>query len=704
MAALCCLFLPTMAQAVELRVHSELHGAPAATNAAKLRFQSLSTQQIVEVMLPLEGGSIDIPAGQWSLDVDNPEWWHARQYLRVPETPVEVVMPLWRSAFVQGGAALRDGSIPKNVTVRFASSPEPLQGESTCPVVEKRFRCRIAAGLLDMRLRSRGCIAHYYWGSSVAPGAALDLGQMVFDRGAAITGSVRIGRGLRTPLPALRVRAAPDGSAHEKSGLLQLVAAPGPRGFFHIDGVPPGQYVVRVEGSSRVASTPVRVTVAGDVEAQLREPLVADLPRMLTVDVLPARDSEQRPWIVTLDREVTRRYSETVSQGAVDRDGVWRARIQPGQYTVRLSSIDGSVWAVRDVEIEADTHVPLTVSTRTVHGKVLLGRKPLAATLTFGGEFGSPRVPVKSNEEGRFDVQLPNPDVVAWDVTVDASAPRVKRTVRATLAADKDLVLELRDTVVFGTVVDETGTRVGREVGVNLTHGEELIQVGVEADGSFAFHGVDPGACTLQADGYLLQSDAVEITVPEDGAPDEMHLVVRHVREVLGRVVSDLGPVAGAQVTVVPVDVPFVTASNRETDARGEFSTTAPPNCQRVDVFVAAPGFSYKAFRTTLRDGSALNIHVDQRGGSLTARWPARSPAPLLFHAGAMIWPDSLVWAWNGHRQTQKDVEELVSAPLDPGVYTLCASADAQKPRSAPDARCVDAFLPPFGEVVLERN
>jgi hypothetical protein len=723
-AAAVFLCLAGTGRAVELRVVPELkENTSASGTTANFTFRPVhvgpkddaDARSPVRVLLPLDhAASVELAPGQWSLDVDNAGWWHARQYVSVSEATGEIVVPLWPSAEVTGSVALRDGTIPKDVTIRFSSPREvataaSVAGEATCPVMDKRFRCRVAAAILDLRIRSKGCIAHYAWGSKLAPSAPLDVGAIVFDRGAAITGMVALGRGVTARMESLRAKAVPEGVDRAGNRLLQFLATPAPKGFFHIDGVPPGQYVVTVEGPGRIASSPVRVSVVGDVEAQLRQPLLADVPRALTVDVLPPLDPEQRPWVVTLDHQVTERYYETVSQGRVDSAGAWSAHVQPGRYALKFSSPDGARWASRDVDVNADTHLVVPLTTRSLHGRVLLGTKPLTAKLLFGGEFGSQVIPTQSDEHGSFEVRLPNPDVVAWDVTINAAAPRVKRTMHVTLPAnaDDETLLQLRDTIVMGTVVDDSGKPVGREVTVNMARKDELIQVDVDDDGSFAFHGVDPGPYTLQAEGFLLQSDAIEFTVPEDSVPDALRVVVKPVHKVVGRVVSELGPVAGAQVTIVPADVSFVSAANRQTNERGEFSTTVPSNCQRIDVFVAAPGFAYKAFRTTLRADSMLNIPVDQRGGALTARWPTTTTGAVLFHAGAMIWPDSLVWQWSGQRKSAEGVEELISAPLDPGVYTLCllgaSEAAARKALTgASDSRCVDTFLPPFGDVVLQ--
>lgn len=704
--ALVSLSFATTARAVELRVHWDFHGQPAATNAAKLTFRSLmSPPQTVELMLPFGATSAEVPPGQWSLDLENPDWWHARQYLQVTEATSDLTIPLWRSATVTGNPTLTGGSAPKDVTVRFAGSKDDVQGQTTCPVVDRHFRCAVPAGLLDLRVRAKGCIAHYAWGKTLTPGGALDLGEVVFEQGAAITGRVVLGRGVKAALTAVRVRAFPAGSAADKIRLQQFVATPEARGFFHLDGVPPGEYMIRADGTERVTSPSVGVTVVGTAEAELREPLLADVPRTLTVEVTPRLNLDQKPWIVTLDRDVARHYGETVAQGALDQDGRWQSHLQPGKYSMRISSLDGAVWASRDVDLGSDEHIFMLIATRTIRGKILLGKKPLAAKLIFGGEFGTPRVPVKSDEDGHFEVHLPQTDAASWDVTVDAAAPRVKRTLRAEIPTDdRELTLQLRETVVIGTVIDQAGAPA-RDVTVNMSGEHELIQVDADSAGAFGFHGVEPGTYTVQAEGYLLESDALELSVPKDGAPDELRLVVKPVRKVVGRVLSNLGPVAGARVTIAPVDVPALMNSTRETNERGEFSATAPLNCQRVDVYVSPPGFSFRAFRTTLRDDGALTIPVDQRGGTLIVRWPKASASPLLFHTGALIWPDMLVDEWTGRKTSTKDRAEIVSAPLDPGVYSLCPAAPAKelpaKRLAGADPRCVEVFLPPFGEATL---
>lgn len=660
-------------------------------------------------------GPVELPSGSWSLDVESPDWWHARQYVIVGSAALTLTAPLWRAAAVSGTATLRDGSAPGEVTIRFSSDSGDsagLRGETSCPVVEKRFRCQVAAGLLDLHMRSRGCVAHYAWGKGVPPGGTLDVGTLEFERGASITGTVSLGRGVATPTEKLRVKALPNGLTPQSSKLTQFIAAPTSKGFFHLDGVPPGEYVVTAEGPNRLASQRVVITVVGEAEVLLREPLLVDVPRTLSVDVLPLLDPEQKPWLVTLAREVQQRHYEMVSERAVDSTGAWTAQVQPGHYNIQVSTSGGAKWESRDVDIDADTRVAIALTSHELRGSILLGKKPLAAKLIFGGEYGSQSLPTKSDEEGHFNVRLPNTEAKSWDVTVDAVAPRVKRTLRVDLPEkpDNEVEIHLRDTIVFGTVVDESGKPAGADVGVNMTHEREVIQeAAVARDGTFAFHGVDPGAYSVQAEGFLLESDTVPVHVPEDGMTEELRLVVKPVRKIVGRVYSGMGPVAGARVQVAPADVPSLFAAFRDTDERGEFSTVVPWNCQRIDVYVMAPGFDYRAFRTTIHEGNMLNIPVDQRGGVLTARWP-RGEAAMLFHSGAMLWPDTLAWVLGGRRQSSDKSEELMATPLDPGVYSLCVVPQTEvstlrfAPPPANDPRCTSAFLPPFGEIVIEHN
>lgn len=702
-----------VANADPLTVTLQPHGPKPATPAevvVVIRPVQETSGQLRKTM-PFDGSAdFDLAPGHWSVDVESESWWHPTQFVTTRGRNNAVIVPLWRSGTVTGKVKLRDGTSPATIDIRFASAGDvveesPVRGETTCPVSSGVFRCRIPAGLLDLRIRSKGCIAHYEWNRAIEAGGTSTIGDLTLDRGASIVGSVALGRGLRTKFANVRVRAIAEGSEAQPTAMMTFAATPAAKGFFHLDGVPPGSYVVTAVAPQKLASAPVRVVVRGDAEVQLADPLVVDVPRTLTIDFTPPADPHQQPWIVMVKRAISERQLDVVSQNAAGADGHWSTRLQPGRYRIEVTSADDSSWDARTIDLDADDHLAIALASRAVRGVVTLGDKPLQAKLVFGGEFSSPSLAAHSSDEGRFEVNLPQRDKREWDVTVDADKPRVKRTLHVKLPADDDEVtIKLPLTLISGFVVDENGRRVD-DVGINLAHAGGLMQTDVEKDGTFSLYALEPGLYQISADGYLKQSETVAITLPAEGVLDEVRLVVKPSRKVTGRVISDAGPVLGAEVLVAPSDVPATFSMYRRTDERGEFSTIVPPGCEQVDVLVAAPGFSFKAFHTALRDG-VLTINVDQRGGTLTAHWPKSSETAILMHAGAVIYVDSLATSWSARRDSSKDAEELVAGPLDPGGYTLCVVSEtnraAARKRMA-SSRCVEGYLPPFGTLALDQ-
>jgi len=161
------------------------HGEPVPNAAATLTIRSIlrtgpseAAPAPVERVLPVAGSAVvELPAGEWTLDVESESYWHQRQFFATDGGPNvrQVSAPLWRSGIVTSAVLLRDGSAPKDVKIRFASIEQPgdgerFEGESVCPVTDKRIRCRVAAGLFDLRLRCEGCIAHYL-GETLVPAA-----------------------------------------------------------------------------------------------------------------------------------------------------------------------------------------------------------------------------------------------------------------------------------------------------------------------------------------------------------------------------------------------------------------------------------------------------------------------------------------------------------------------------------------------------
>jgi hypothetical protein len=691
----------------------EPHGGPPNARAVTVSLRRVTKQTEAaagELRLVSDvgaAGTIDVPAGQWAVDVESDAYWHRTQFLVTSgrDGNIDLRVPLWRSGVLTATVKMRDGTTPREIKTRFSSSD--LEGQSDCTLSENKLECRVPAGVFDLRLRCQGCIAHYAFDHTVPEGGASALGDVVFQRGAAIVGKIALDRNLNARTNAIRVRAVSNGAARPEPVTMSAVADA--RGFFHIDGVLPGQYTITAYGPESSQSSPVSITIRGAAEAQLAEPLLIQRRRTLTIDLLPLLDPAQKPWLISVQRMISAGRAEAAIQHEATPSGQWTSPLRPGNYLINVSSSDGSVWRSQELNFSGDERLAMALVKRTVRGRLLLGDKPVAATLTFGGEFGARNLVANSDERGRFEIALPvDPDGAEWPLTVDGETPRVKRTLNVKLPEDPgaELIVALPSTVVSGVVVDTEGKPVS-DVQVNVSGpGGAMTQTNVQPDGSFAINGLLPGAYRVQADGFLFESDPYDVTIPADGSTDELKLTVKPVRKITGRIVSNDAPVAGASVLVRATDVPSLYSRTVQTDEHGLFATVAPPSAQEADFFIAAPGFAFKAFHATLPD-RRVRLNVEQSGGELIARW-IRAGA-VLIHNGAVIPPLQLTGAWSGSLQMDHDTTVLAAAPLEPGTYSLCTfgKEDRATLRNAvaaalTDPRCVNTFLPPHGAATLD--
>jgi hypothetical protein len=275
-------------------------------------------------------------------------------------------------------------------------------------------------------------------------------------------------------------------------------------------------------------------------------------------------------------------------------------------------------------------------------------------------------------------------------VHVSAETPRVERTTSVTVPADdEELAIRLPHEVLHGIVVDEAGQPVSGAI-VNVTaagHSAEVMQINAEADGAFAAHGLAPGNYNVQADDGEAQSEWLPVLIDSDRPPAEVRLLMHPAREVRGRVLSQFGPVPGAEVTVHATNVNGAFILSRTTDARGEFLFVLAPNAEELDVHVAPPGFAYTIGHVRWQPKKPVIVTVDQRGGTLVLRG-AKEAGLTLRHEGALESLERLRQNW---RAVERSDGSTAIEAMEPGVYTLCAAN-----------RCVEGFLPPHGSMTLD--
>jgi hypothetical protein len=637
---------------------------------------------------------VDVPSGTWSINVDAAGIWHERQYATLPGA-VAVDVPLWPSTMIAGEVALADSNaVPDSVKIRFAVAGGPTS-DVTCSIVARRFACAIPAGTADLALRVRGHVTRYIWSTPLARGVTRDLGRIVFLRGATLVGRVEPPRRTKLDLDKITVTAMP--SRLEGGQLSSLSTHPNARGFFHLDGIAPGEYKIAAGAlKPRVSSAAIEVKIIDGAEATLSQPLILSAPQPLTVSVDPPLDPSLKQWRIQIDLQHTPRDYEPAADALLAPNGTYRSQLlHAGRYWIRIGSQDTSVWHSEELDVDEQTqNVFVQLHPDRVRGTVRLGDKPVAATIWFGGQRAIPRAELRSDDSGEFHGFVPHQDSDKWAVTVQSDAPMARRhfkNVRLHRGDDGELEADLRMdvTLLQGDVVDDKGAPAGIAM-LNITSEKdgELTQPNTNADGSFAVYGLPPGRYQIVANAYMRQSKPLDIEIRAGEETPLLRIALLPNRQLKGIVKSAVGPVAGASVTAWSTDVPADMVSSFTTNEAGAFAAIIPPAAEQLDVMIEPPSFALKLFHIRW-ENRLLAVTVLQNGGTLTVEGIA--PLDAIIQHGGATFPLMPLTYWQG---SSSNGNRTTIGMLEPGNYTVCRASD----RSA----CASGYLPPFGTLELE--
>lgn len=642
---------------------------------------------------------VELPAGDWRLRVTEPGLWHAEQYFFVDAgTTTDVAIEVWPRATMAGTARVASDAQPAEVLVRFESAVTGFAGEVHCPVAGSRFECAMPAGTFNVRLRPKQFVAHFRSELTLIAGDTRDLGVLEFREGQSITGHVVLPAKSGASFKDVRVTATPSGG---EDTIRAATVAPEKNGFFHLDGLVPGEYVVRAALGRELVAAPVDVLVRQGSEAELRQPLRLEQPHRIQLALTPAVGFDGKPWHVRLSALAGAQRLEPLGQSNASVAGLWESRsLQPGRYEVVVGTLAGDDWFRDEIELgTADVQRPIELRRAQYSGTLSLGDHPLQARLSFSGSAGT--VNTQSSEDGSFGITLP-PVKDALHVSVESERPWVRRRVTMPIPKDGEpLVISLPDSVLMGTVVDGADHPVADAI-VSMTRddmADGLPQIISGADGSFEIHGVTAGRYRLIASGFLTESEPALLDITEGEIPDPIRLVIRNMSMLHGRVLSALGPVAAGTIHAVATDVPQIITETRPIDPNGQFASALPPGARGYEMAVAVPGFAFVVTGGALTERPVV-VHVDQRGGSLTVR-ADDDAIPYIAHNGGTIAAGAIAHYW----PAQRNSGEYLLPMMDPGSYDAClVDDDALFRRTAGQSggRCVHGFLPPFGALTLD--
>jgi hypothetical protein len=659
----------TAADAPEVTVTWSLaKGAESRGSAVKgkVRLEPLGAGPAVEAELNQDGPTrVPVAAGFYRLRIEAPGLWSGERMVEAGEETDVVLHPTGELA----GRLLvpRGENLPERLVVRFRN-PAPLgekssvEGETECPVPAKGdFVCSLPGLRLDLELRAEAFVPVYLWDEPVTANERRRLADVELRGGASVVGWVidegaeqgpregvevelvpRTGETPGEPLPAVTA---------DRLRLVQRRVRPGDRGFFQLFGVPPGTYRVAARGPGGAVSEAAEVEVDARREIRLAHPLVLRPPVRLEVVVDPPVAPAGEPWELTLTPLARTPGGRRVEhrKATADWGGAWVAeKLEPGQYRLMVG-VGGATpgreqrWWMDVVAVEPPvTFLPVSLAWVDVEGELRGEEGPVSGVLFFGGHYGSPRITLEADDEGRFAGALPREGT--WQVEFAAAAEdsQVMRLddVEVEVGPSGKALLELRlsGLRLAGRVVTAEGEPAAGAFVRVLSSERRSKEAEATADGQGRFELVHlrRGEVWVEAEGSAGRAAPLRVELGE--APAEpLELVLRGESELAGRVASAGRGVAGALVRTVPVlpgGAPFSVARVL-TDPGGEFRVALPDEAQAVHLLVASPGLATVWRRVDLPAGEvAVDLPIE--GGRLTATFDGPPGAVLVGEAGEL--------------------------------------------------------------------
>jgi hypothetical protein len=637
--------------------------------------------------------NIDLGSGTWRAELQSDRLWAAPLTIAGNgETTVEI----WPAGILRGTFAKESAT-----TLRVAFEQDaPLHrpggpsGQTNCAIERSVWRCVLPAETapFQLRLMPAGSAPVFLWDRLIEPGKELDAGAIAVVPGASVAGFVTSAARQKTPgdLTKTRLMLVAAGARDEHS---VLTASPNKRGLFLFTGVTPGDYVLRASTPELVA-TPVRVRVLPRLTAQLRGPIVLEVPRHLTVVLTPPISPSGEKWTVQLSaKRGSSVAGDVVNAGIAESDGTWTSQGLPaGDYEVSVRTSDGSEWDATDVALRTATErVALAVPLVHASGTVSLGDEPLAAKLTL---WQRGRNIVHSNDDGTFAATLPGDAKGDWQIEIESEKPPVTtmlRNVRGRIT-DSGVVFDVKvqRTMISGRCVSATDNSPVAYAIVDIANVPDKVfrQVAALADGTFDAIGLPPGTYRVTARDFLKQSATIDVTVGDEPATDVV-LTLKAEIEFKGRLFApNQSPIARARIYGLPRDVSGgSTLPQADSDDVGGFDLVLPPAARLFDMVVIAPGFALSLSRMQTGSDTVVPVYCDPIGGRITI--DAKDPSSVWLQHGAARWHAAHVARLSGGALDEK-AGRLATGLVETGSWSACRGE-----------KCVSGYLAPNGNLQL---
>jgi len=687
--------------------------------------------------IPVEVGKetrVEVPDGSWQVSLKAASCWAPEQKALVgPGAPTRMTVTVWPVAEVVGRLALPRGSeLPRALRLTFSSSfanptaREP-NGFVPCPVERDRtFRCRPPAAKLDLRISAEGFAPEYWWEVRTRAGEPLDLGAVSLVPGAALAGWLLTEDGVPPKPKQVRVTVVPLGLADAESLSDQILrrfalseARPEANGFFQVDSLKAGEYLLAVTGEG-FAEVRMRISLVEGRESNLQDPVLLASPLKVTFLLDPPSTPEGGSWTLSLARlHESGSYADTVLEADIPVDGWYEAKgLNPGPHLMKVLSPRGDSVLARQIRLgEEPSPIVVEIGLVVVEGRVTLGDEDLpGATIWFGGRWGAEKVQAVSDDEGSYRVTLPRAG--AWPVDVESRDPSVVRRWRAVAVPEPEggkaveVDLELPGTRVFGLVRDLGGRSPAQRTIVYVYSGSSRAAASAPADeaGHFDFRGLDDGTLYLHAATAGARSKTLTVSLTED-AEQEVTLTLEPSLEVRGAVVGESGPIPGAFVQFQPAHQAFLPIPVVRADGGGRFAVEMPAATRSAFATVYLPGRTLGVFQVPVVEGQEVVLRLPADGGTLNLQLPEGTDLQeqgwlLFFLRNGIPFAVHEVMHWAGlHPEVKQPEERRIIPGLVEGHYEACLiPVDEYIPwvlGNRDPKRCASGLLPALGELDL---
>jgi hypothetical protein len=651
-----------------------------------------ATDERRDLTLPIGlSTDIGISDGVWELTIISDGYWGSPLII----TPMsDAQLQLWPRTTITGTLGR---PVPRSDELRmtFESADasrvgQAPQGSTVCQSSEKTWTCPVPAALLDLQFGLQGFATEFRWHVNAAAGTVTDAGRLDFTPGASLAGELEI-RGSEKALEKIELSLS---AANPIPGqkVRRLTAKSNARGFFQFKGVPAGRYELRAAGTGLI-TPPRAVDVIAGLNAVLREPLVAAKPRRLSVDILPTIDVEGQRWLVELFVQSPGSADVgLVTQGFASAAGQWSAsNVTPGDFTLYVRRMNGSLWKMEEFTMPADDFtLQILVAGQRVKGTVMLGGRPIAATVEFDGS-----EKFVADEHGQFQGSAPKLPSEKTHVLVTHDSPAIFRYVEVEghPSPDGETVFDIKlpNTTILGRTINPDGSLVPFATLTIRSEGAKLPEQPFSGeDGQFQVAGLEPGTHKIQADAFRKRSDVVDVEASDSLNPTMIDLVLHEDAEVRGDVMMGTLRVPSAEIYALPRHVATSFVTKGKSDPTGRFVLYLPPGTETYDLIVLSPGFATVTGRIARRDPKKiLHVETTQRGGSLTVTTPDAKLVTIRREGGEfrLSW---LAWMVKGTVERKEDLDHVTLPNLEPGRYEVCLKA-----------RCTPVFVPPLSNATV---